>query len=112
MIPLVIDLISLSSRYLVLFVAFGLGIAMGLFIVYQSFQGYRRNRNRRMLFLATGLVFITVGSPLMAAFVASFGLPFGSGEDVYQFYLPLITSILDIVGLACIIYSLSIRSDS
>jgi hypothetical protein len=112
MIPIQIDLASLPTRYIVLFVAFGLVIAMGLFIAYQSYQGYRRNANRRMMFLAIGLVFITVASPLMAAFVALFGLPFGSGEDVYQYYLPLITAILDILGLACIIYSLSIRGDS
>lgn len=112
MISMQIDLTSLPIQYLVLFASFGIVVALGLFIVYQAYQGYRRNANRRMVFLAIGLALITVTSPLMAAFVALFGLPFGSEADIYQFHLPLITSILDIFGLGCIIYSLSIRGDS
>ncbi|WP_199710224.1 DUF7521 family protein [Halosegnis longus] len=107
-----IDLTSLPTQYFVLFVTFGIVIALGLFIVYQAYQGYRRNGNRRMVFLAIGLALITVASPLIAAFVALFGLPFGSDGDIYQFYMPLITSILDILGVGCILYSLSIRGES
>ncbi|WP_425499608.1 DUF7521 family protein [Halogeometricum luteum] len=106
------DLRSLPPRYIVLFVAFGLVVAMGLFIVFQAYQGYRRNSSRRMMFLAIGLAFITVVSPLSTAFVASFGFPFGSSWDVYQYYLPLMNAVLQILGLACIIYSLSIHSNS
>lgn len=112
MIVLQPDLNSLLPRYIVLFVAFGLVVAMGLFIVFQAYQGYRRNSNRRMMFLAVGLALITVVSPLSAAFVASFGLPFVSGQIVYQYYLPLMNAVFQILGLACIIYSLSIRSNS
>jgi uncharacterized membrane protein len=112
MISIQIELASLPTRYLVLFVAFGFVIAMGLFIAYQAYQGYRRNANRRMMFLAVGLGIITVVSPLSTAFVAFVGFPVGSGEEVYAYYLPLMNSVLQILGLACIIYSLSLDGNS
>ncbi|AKU08107.1 MULTISPECIES: DUF7521 family protein [Haloferax] len=106
--PLQIDLLTLPIRYVTLFAAFFVTIVMGLFIVFQAYHGYRRNANRRMLFLAVGLAFVTVIPPLMSLATASFGLH----VDIYMFYLPLGTAISQIVGLSFIIYSLALRSGS
>ena len=108
MIPLAIDLLSLPARYIVLFGTHSIVVAMGLFIVYQAYQGYRRNANRRMVFLGIGLALITVATPLISIVVAAIGF----GPMVYQYHLPLTASLFQLLGLTCIIYSLSISNDS
>lgn len=75
------------------------GAAVGLFIAYLAYRGYRRNDSRPMLYLAIGfgiilglpipvvalsLVFQTISSPLAQVFIQT----------------------LEIVGLLCIIYAL------
>ncbi|RDI70362.1 DUF7521 family protein [Halopelagius longus] len=103
------DLFMLPPRYLVLFAVFLLTIAMGLFIVFQAYWGYRRNANRRMLFLAVGLAFVTVIPPLVSLLIASIAQVFEVELVIFVYYLPLSTSLIQAFGLSFIIYSLSIR---
>lgn len=75
------------------------GSALGLFIAYLAYRGYRRNSSRPMLYLAVGfgiilalpipvvalsLLFPTIPGPLTQAFIQT----------------------LELVGLLCIIYAL------
>lgn len=55
-------------------VVFGLALAtvvLGLYISYQAYRGYRRNRSRPMLFLAIGIVLLTLGPALFSTVAAN-----------------------------------------
>lgn len=84
-------------------------MVLGLFIAFQAYRGYRRNRSRRMLFLALGLVLLTV-APFALSLITTFaGQQFGFGPLVYTYWLPIITRLIEISGLGCILYSLRIQ---
>ncbi|WP_455032226.1 DUF7521 family protein [Haloarcula terrestris] len=89
-----------------------LAVGMGVFIVYQAYQGYRRSNRRQMLFLAAGLALITVVSPIASLLISIAGLQFRLDLIVYTLYSPLVSNSIKIVGIGCIIYSLSLRSHS
>lgn len=110
--PIQINPSLIPSYYLILLLVGLLAAAMGLFLVYQAYQGYRRSERRQMLFLAIGLGLITVISPLVSLLVPSIGIPLGFELIVYTFYAPLVSNIIKIVGIGAIIYSLSLRSHS
>ncbi|WP_336337481.1 DUF7521 family protein [Haloarcula brevis] len=110
--PLQVNPSLIPSYYLVLLLVVLLAVAMGLFLVYQAYQGYRRNERRQMLFLAVGLALITVVSPLTTLVVSSIGLSLEVDLIVYTFYTPLLSNVIEIVGIGSIIYSLSLRSRS
>ncbi|WP_449271441.1 DUF7521 family protein [Haloarcula mannanilytica] len=89
-----------------------LAVGMGVFIVYQAYQGYRRSNRRQMLFLAAGLALITVVSPIASLILSIVGLQFSLDLIVYTFYSPFVSNSIKIIGIGCIIYSLSLRSHS
>jgi len=72
-----------------------LGIAVGSVVVYQAARGYRRNDSRAMLFLALGL---TLLGPVHFAVALVPGFSIATS---------LANQLLDIVGLALILYSLT-----
>ena len=88
----------------VTFIAAGLA----LFIVFHAFRGYRRNKSRRMLFLASGLALITVIPFLMSMLVTVAGYGTTFDASVYTFVLPMLQRVSQITGLCCILYSLLI----
>lgn len=87
-----------------------LALAMGLYIVFQAYRGYRRNESRRMLFLAIGLTLVTVAPFALSILATGLGQQVGLPQRTYTFYLPLGSRLLEITGLSCIIYSLHDRS--
>ncbi|GAA5433923.1 DUF7521 family protein [Haloarcula japonica] len=110
--PLQLKPSLIPPYYLILLLVGLLAIAMGAFLVHQAYQGYIRNERRQMLFLAIGLALITVISPLVSLIIPAIGIPLRSELIVYTFYAPLLSNIIEIVGIGLIIYSLSLRSHS
>ena len=107
--PLQFDLGQGYVDYLVLLAVTLAAMVLGLFIVFQAYRGYRRNRSRRMLFLALGLALLTV-VPFALSLVATFaGQRLGFGARVYTYWLPIATRLVEVGGLGCILYSLHIR---
>jgi hypothetical protein len=75
------------------------GAALGLFIAYLAYRGYRRNASRPMLYLAVGFGVI-LGLPIP---VVTLSLLFPSIPDpVVQAFV----QTLEIGGLLCIVYAL------
>ena len=95
--------------YLVLLTVTLGAMVLGLFIAFQAYRGYRRNRSRRMLFLAGGLALLTVAPFALSLIVTFVGQQFGFGPQVYTYWLPITTRFIEIGGLGCILYSLRIR---
>ena len=91
-----------SSAEVALQVAEFAGAALGLYIAYQAYRGYRRNDSRPMLFIALGFVII-MGLPVVLFVPAIFlsDLPVVGIQSVVQ--------ALEIVGLLCIIYALRVE---
>ena len=75
------------------------GAALGLFIAYLAYRGYRRNDSRPMLYLAIGFGII-LGLPIpVVAITLLFSSP---SEPLVQAFI----QTLEIIGLLCIIYAL------
>ena len=75
------------------------GAALGLFIAYLAYRGYRRNDSRPMLFISLGFV-LALGLPF-AILLVSFVVPGG-----YVPVLGLLTQAAELVGLGAILYAL------
>ena len=95
--------------YLALLAVTLVALVLGLFIAFQAYRGYRRNRSRRMLFLAAGLVLLTVAPFALSLVVTFAGQRLGVGSGVYAYWLPVATHLVEIAGLCCILYSLTIN---
>lgn len=76
------------------------GAALGVFIAYLAYQGYRQNRSRPMLFVSLGFA-LALGVPLVATLVY-LALPVTGGRVALQ----IATQTSEIAGLLCIIYGL------
>lgn len=76
------------------------GAALGVFIAYLAYQGYRRNNSRPMLFVSLGFA-LALGLPLVFTLVY-FALPISGGQAIVQ----AITQTVEILGLLCIIHGL------
>ena len=110
--PLQIGVTQQYLDYLVLLSVSSVAMVLGLFIAFQAYRGYRRNDSRRMLFLAFGLVLLTVAPFALSIVVASLGRLLGFDSRMYTFFLPVASHLLEIAGLGCILYSLTIRHRS
>lgn len=76
------------------------GAALGVFIAYLAYRGYRRNRSRPMLFVSIGFA-LALGVPLVVTLVY-LALPVTGGGVIIQG----ISQTFEIAGLLCIIYGL------
>jgi hypothetical protein len=74
--------------------------AVGLFVAYQAFRGYRRNASRAMLFIAIGIFFLT-----SVPFVLTYSLTTVSAVD--DAAVVLVRTISNVVGLSAILYALT-----
>ena len=81
------------------------GGLVGLFIAYQAYRGYRRNRSRPMLFISLGFVLV-LGVPFALLLV------FLVVPSNLQLGLAAITQVSEIVGLGCIVYALRVQPES
>jgi RsiW-degrading membrane proteinase PrsW (M82 family) len=79
--------------------------AIGIFIAYQAYRGYRRNESKPMLFLAIGFV-LALGLPLLLA-IPTLLLP---GEPVVIGVLSVLTQVFTIAGLLAILYAIRMPS--
>ena len=80
---------------------FVLLVGLSLIIVYQAYRGYRRHGSRPMLFLALGVVLLTI-VPTVVSLVAS---RYVSATVFGTTVAPFVESIR-VLGLASIVYSL------
>jgi len=76
-------------------------ISLSLVIVSQAVRGYRRNGSRPMLFLALGIVLLTI----VPTVVTTVGARLYSAQTVGLVVSPLSNSI-EVLGLGSIVYSL------
>lgn len=77
-----------------------LGAALGVFIAYLAYRGYRRNQSRPMLFVSIGFA-LALGVPLLLTLVY-LALPVSGGRVAVQ----IASQTFEIAGLLCIIYGL------
>ncbi len=75
------------------------GAALGLFIAYQAYRGYRRNDSRPMLFLSLGFALI-LGPPVLL-----FGVLLAA-PTVSETAIQALVQTFEILGLLSIIYAL------
>lgn len=74
------------------------GVALGLFIAYQAYRGYKRNQSRPMLFISLGFILILGPPALLFAFVfVDPNVPLAPVKAAIQTF--------EIAGLLCIIHS-------
>ena len=76
------------------------GAALGVFIAYIAYRGYRRNRSRAMLFVSVGFA-LALGIPL-ALTVVYVALPVTGFRVAVQ----IVNQSFEVAGLLCIIYGL------
>jgi len=100
---------SVYTGYVLLLAVTLLAIVLSLSIVLQAYRGYRRNASRPMRYLAVGLVLLTVVPFTISVVVASVGPRLGFEPVVYTYYAPVLSRIVEIGGLASILYSLYVR---
>lgn len=75
------------------------GAALGLFIAYLAYRGYRRNDSRPMLYLAVGFgIILGLPIPVVAVSLLFPTIPGPVSQALVQ--------TLEIVGLLCIIHAL------
>lgn len=95
-----------TGLYLALVTTTLLALALGLTIVFQAYRGYRRNESRRMLYLAAGLGFVTIAPFALSLAFALLSPLVPQASFVRSSLLPLASRLLEITGLALILYSL------
>lgn len=76
------------------------GAALGVFVAYLAYRGYRRNGSRPMLFVSLGFA-LALGLPLVLT-LAYFALPISGGQVALQ----VVVQTVEIAGLLSIIYGL------
>lgn len=74
--------------------------AVGLFVAYQAYRGYRRNDSRPMLFLGLG-IFLVTAVPFLVTTVL------GAVPGVSDVVVILAWTVLELLGLASIFYALT-----
>ncbi|MFB6068421.1 MAG: hypothetical protein ABEJ90_00660 [Halobacterium sp.] len=79
--------------------------AVGLFVGYQAYRGFRRHQSRSMQYLSVGLILLTAVTNT-AAFVGSALLRYGVIAPRFQLPFTLAVRVLQFAGLVCIAYSL------
>jgi hypothetical protein len=76
-------------------------LLLGVYVIFQAYRGYNRNRNASILVLSTGLGFVTLGT-FVEGFLYQF-LQWGL-IDVHG-----IESILNVIGFTLMLVSLKMR---
>lgn len=76
------------------------GAALGLFIAYLAYRGYRRNDSRPMLFVSLGFA-LALGVPIVLTLVY-LALPISGRGPALQF----LVQTVEIIGLLSIVYGL------
>lgn len=99
-------LVSPAVGYLVLLALTLVALLLGLIIVFQAYRGYRRHGSEPMLYLAAGLLLLTVVPFVISVGVTSVADALELGPLAFSYGLPIASRIVELAGLACIVYSL------
>lgn len=86
-------------RTLVVGGSFLVTVLLGGLITHRAYQGYRRNRSKPMLYLAVGLVLVTVVPPLSSLVLSNF-------TELAGWLVVLAMTTSQICGLLSVLYSL------
>lgn len=98
-----------AIAYLAVLLLTLVAMMMGLIIVFQAYRGYRRNKSDPMLYLALGLVFVTI-APFLLSLIFTISSEFISlGSFAFAYTLPILSRCAEVIGLSCILYSLYMR---
>lgn len=76
-------------------------LILSLIIIYQAYRGYRRNGSRPLLFLALGVVLLTIAPTVVTIVSSAFVSPATFGSVVSP-----LTGSIRVAGLISIIYSI------
>lgn len=76
------------------------GAALGLFIAYLAYRGYRENESRTMLFVSLGFA-LALGLPFVITLLYLV-LPITGWQVAFQ----VVIQTIEIIGLLCIVYGL------
>lgn len=79
--------------------------AVGLFIGYHAYRGFRRHQSTSMQYLSLGLILLTAVT-YTAAFAGTALLRYGFVDASLRSPFTLGVRLLQLAGLACIAYSL------
>ena len=95
----------MDDWYLAIFAVSLASTAVGLFVGYQAYRGFRRHTSAAMQYLSAGLILLTAVTNT-AAFVGSVLLQYGVIDAALQSPFTLGVRLLQFAGLLCIAYSL------
>lgn len=102
-------LLTPAVGYLVLLALTLAALVLGLIIVFQAYRGYRRHDSEPMLYLATGLFLLTVVPFVISVAFTSIASAFEFGPLAFTYGLPIVSRLVELVGLGCIVYSLYVQ---
>lgn len=91
--------------YFIIVAVSAVSTAVGLFIGYHAYRGFRRHQSTAMQYLSAGLILLTAVT-YTAAFVGSALLRYGVLDGSLRDPFTLTVRLLQLAGLACIAYSL------
>lgn len=91
---------SVSNARMLIFTFAAVTAAVGMFVAYQAYQGYQRNESRPMLFLAGGVVCITI-----IPFVIQYSIGLLATTTDAQILLAI--TIANLAGVSAILYALT-----
>lgn len=80
-------------------------VAVGLFIGYQAYRGFRRHESRAMRLLSVGLILLTAVAPSIA-FASFLGIEFGYVPENLGSPIAVVYRVFQFTGLCLIAYSL------
>jgi hypothetical protein len=92
--------IAFSNTDVLIFVFTAMTAAVGAFVAYQAYQGYQRNESRPMLYLAGGIVFITI-----VPFLIHYSIGLLASTTDTQTLLAIV--IANLAGVCAILYALT-----
>jgi len=95
----------MNALYVVNVAASFAATAVGLFIGYHAYRGFRRHQSAAMQYLSAGLVLLTAVT-YTATFVGSAMLRYGVLDATLEPPFRLVVRMLQLSGLVCIAYSL------
>jgi len=95
----------MNTWYLAILAVSLVSTAVGLFVGYQAYRGFRRHQSRAMQYLSVGLILLTAVTNT-TAFVGSALLRYDVIDGALQLPFTLGVRLLQFAGLVCIAYSL------
>lgn len=97
-------LLQLSEALLdgtaLIFVFSAVTAAIGIFVAYQAYRGYRRNESRPMLYLAVGVILLTA-----VPFGVNYSLVLLTAATDAQILLSI--TVMNFAGVSAILYGLT-----